>query len=101
MNIPLLTTPLSCRPVSLSFGIAKIEFFYYIQPMQRIFLNFFLNVFILLIISILFWRLGWLFRIFSPFSLLFAIQIPENFADFRQIAAKIENRPHETDVFLV
>ena len=27
MNFPLLTTPLSYHPVSLSFGIAKIVFF--------------------------------------------------------------------------
>jgi hypothetical protein len=46
MNIPLLTTPLSVRPVSLSFGIAKIEFFSHIRTMQLTFFKFFCIFFI-------------------------------------------------------
>ena len=41
MNIPLLTTPLTCRPVPLSFGIAKIEFFHYTQHTLQTFFYFF------------------------------------------------------------
>ena len=58
MNISLLTTSLTCRPVSLSFGIAKIEFFHYTHPMKHTFLNFFLKKSYLIVFQYITWILS-------------------------------------------
>ena len=81
---------LSCRPVSLSFGVAKIVFFYYAHTMQRTFLKYFLNFYIILSISILYRYLSVFFRDFLHFLQVSAMNFIENFADLWKFSAKIE-----------
>ena len=83
---------LSCRPVSLSFGVAKIVFFHYAHTMQHTFLKFFLINYILLIISNLWRYSSENFCVFSCFLAFFVMQILEIFADFWKFSAKIEFR---------
>ena len=81
---------LSCRPVSLSFGVAKIVFFYYAHTMQRTFLKYFLNFYIILSISILYRYPCVFFRDFLHFLQVSAMNFIENFADFWKFSAKTE-----------
>ena len=94
-TFPCWQPPRSCRPVSLSFGIAKIDFFHYMQHTQQTFFLFFLHFLCNILITNeiklhFYWQRASFLVVFLGFLASFGVMCWGNFADFWHFAVKIE-----------